>query len=218
MLVWSPLEALPRGFLGPGATIVDVGAHVGEWAEAILRFLVAPQLVAIEPGPEAFARLTARLEAAPGVSLYRCAVGSAQGEGVLNLMASSDLNSLLSPSSDLCRRYPGGNVQGSVIVPVMPLDILLAAYERVDLLKIDVQGSEASALSGAGAVLSRTRAVQLEVNFQSHYSGDSLFWDLHQILTDAGFHLHNLVNLYQGSELPLQWGDAIYMRDEAGGP
>jgi FkbM family methyltransferase len=47
----------------------------------------------------------------------------------------------------------GGSVRATVLVPAYSLTTLLARYDRLDLLHVDIQGAEAEVLSAAQAVL-----------------------------------------------------------------
>jgi FkbM family methyltransferase len=130
--------------LGPGDTVVDVGANLG-LVSLIAAQRVGPRgrVLAIEPSPAVLPLLGRSLAANPGlrIELFPVAAGAAPGR--LRLLV------------------PPGNAGGaSLAVPhedarpheveVRRLaDILAAAgVERVDLLKLDVEGFEAEALRG----------------------------------------------------------------------
>ena len=86
----------------------------------------------------------------------------------------------------------GGTVLETVVVPSVTLDRAFAEVPMFSVLKIDVQGYERQVIAGAMASLERTRWVILEANFVSHYEGDALLPELHQLMTSAGFELANL--------------------------
>jgi hypothetical protein len=52
------------------------------------------------------------------------------------------------------RRRPDGSVRATVRVPAYSLATLLAPFDRLDLLHLDIQGAEADVLSAARSVLS----------------------------------------------------------------
>lgn len=69
---------------------------------------------------------------------------------------------------------------------------------------------ESAVLRGAKATLNRTRAILIEMNFASHYHGDSLFPRLHDDLTKQGFFLHDIGRPYgEGRKL---WCDMLYAK------
>jgi FkbM family methyltransferase len=120
--------------LSEGDVFVDIGANIGLYALTVARRVgQGGRVIAIEPEPTALARLKDNVAANAGarVEIYPCAVGDRTGE----VSFTSD-NSNLGHS-----RIESG---GALSVPMVPLaDLLIkAGLERVDALKIDVEGFE----------------------------------------------------------------------------
>jgi len=216
----SLLEYVPRCVLGDPGCVVDVGANVGVWSEAVLDLLGPRRLIAVEPSPANFSALKARIGLRSGVVLHMCAAGSSRVTEAFNVYASGDLDSLLPIRPEVGDLY-GVDLRrtSSVEVEVRTLDELLCDEPEIGLLKIDVQGSESAVLSGAGSALLRTKAVLLEMLFVSHYEGDVLFFDLNKRLADAGFSffafalpLHR--DLRTGR---LLFADAVYINERLAG-
>jgi hypothetical protein len=103
-----------------------------------------------------------------------------------------------------------------VRVPLETLDNLLAEIPEISLLKIDVQGYEKFVLEGAQAILKKTHYLIIEVNFISHYEGDILFPELHELLSASGFFLQNLSEPHFGHRNGgrITWLDAIYVSQD----
>jgi FkbM family methyltransferase len=213
MLESSRLGSVPLRLLGERALFVDVGANVGAWSEAALRLLGPRRLIAVEPAPEPFVELKARVGGRPGVTLLQCAVGAEEGTAMLHRMERSEWNSLLPLSDQVGDYYPTVAEREPLPVRVAPLDALLAGEEHIDLLKVDVQGGEWAVMDGARETLKRTRVLMLETNFVSHYRGDTLFVDLHRRMTDEfGFELFRIANPHHSSEGKVLYADAVYVR------
>ncbi|MBL8574968.1 MAG: FkbM family methyltransferase [Hyphomicrobiaceae bacterium] len=130
--------ALARA-LPSGGTFVDVGANVGLFTVNAAA-LVGPtgRVLAIEPQPDIQARLTANIAANDfrHVALVACAVGD--GEGTLTLHLGNNAGEAsLNPGM-------AGASGKTINVAVRPLaDIVRdAALDRIDALKIDVEGLE----------------------------------------------------------------------------
>jgi FkbM family methyltransferase len=148
--VWGRLMAMLR----PGDTFVDVGAFIGLYAVAAAR-RVAPggRVVAFEP-EEGNARSLREHVAlnGGGVDVVEAAVGAQSGRVAL---AGRDSEVQVS-----YRPQVGG-------IPCVTLDEHFAG-QRVDVLKVDVEGFEDEVLRGARALLSdsarRPRAVFVEVH------------------------------------------------------
>ena len=102
--------------------------------------------------------------------------------------------------TDVVERFPalaGGQVERTVAVNLTTLDEWRAANggERVDVVKIDTQGSELQVLEGAADALATVRAVEVEVEFNPLYEGVCLFGDIDRFLRSHGFVLWRLRDL-----------------------
>lgn len=173
------------------ATVIDVGAHRGQFS--LLAAALFPEAVihALEPQREA-ADAHARLFAGnPRVRLHRVAAAERAGEAVLHLARRSDCASLL-PIGDGQRRFaPDSAPAGTRSVPVATLDGLFPAdaVARPCLLKLDVQGGELAALRGAGRLLGVVDHVYAELSFRPLYDGQPLAHELVAHLAAQGFGL-----------------------------
>jgi precorrin-6B methylase 2 len=52
---------------------------------------------------------------------------------------------------------------------MVPLDLILANEDRIDIIKIDVEGAEPLVLKGAKEVLKRTKAVVIEAIYSTSF-------------------------------------------------
>jgi len=138
---------------GPGDTIIDVGAGIGEDA-VVFSKLVGPsgRVIAIEAHPGTFACLQGTIERSglANVVAVQCAI--ADREGVLT-MSDDDAhlaNSVLKAG-------------GGVDVPARTLDALLAelGIGEVGLLKMNIEGAERPAMAGMRGSAPRIRTVAI---------------------------------------------------------
>jgi FkbM family methyltransferase len=152
-----------RRLLKPGATFVDVGAHIGLLTVAGAR-VVGPlgKVFSFEASPDTFAlleRTVAINNLGPVVRLRSVAVG-AVGEQrtfhVRNILGHSSLYDF--------RESDEGWTTRDVTVDVLPLDVLLRG-ERVDVVKIDVEGAELDVLAGMTETLRRNPDIALLTEF-----------------------------------------------------
>lgn len=152
-----------RRWLKPGMTFVDAGANVGYFT-ALAATCVGPtgRLFSCEPQPDSFRRLTAMLErnALSQVRAFPWGLSSDEGEVSLYLApeAGGDQNATMVP-------HAGAR---TITVQVRTLDACARewAVERIDLLKIDVEGHEPKVFRGAAQLLAerRIRAILCEFN------------------------------------------------------
>jgi len=204
------LDLLPEGSLGTLGTVVDIGAHNGDWAWSVLISSGVKRLIAMEPNPTSFTRLQNRVRPFPHCQCLNVAAGSGRALLPFQITKEARCCSLLLPQENIRDAYAGGmDVIEKIDVRVEKLDDLLADTGEVSLMKIDVQGYERDVLEGAKETLTRTKWLLIEVNFISHYAGDLLFADLDCLVRRNGFVLAALSAPFCKNGQVL-WADALY--------
>lgn len=176
--------------------VFDAGANVGDYARAVLAAAgqagCAVQVHAFEPSPHCLEGLRAGFNAEPRVKIVGAALTDRAGEALLH-----DGRAGSSQASLVSRDLPGGGGAAAAIpVPLLRLDeyLRIEAIARVDLLKLDVEGSELAALRGLGSLL-RPEVVDM---IQFEYGGAALdagttLRDLYHLLTGQGYVLAKLL-------------------------
>ncbi|HUO34602.1 MAG TPA: FkbM family methyltransferase [Candidatus Acidoferrum sp.] len=142
--------------LKPGMVFLDIGAYHGIYSlVAAKRLNGTGRVVAFEPSPREFARLRLHLgwNGIRNARAEHLAVAAAGGEKEFFQVSSGDTSrgGLRAPTSnDLVR---------PLTVSVVSLDDYLrkASLDRVDVVKLDVEGGELDALRGASSLLERHR-------------------------------------------------------------
>ena len=148
-------------FVGPGTCVVDVGANVGAVTLLVAK-LVGPagRVLAVEPGPPYVERLRANLalnaSLSDRVTVHQVGLSDAPGMLQWRPDPKDPWNAGLSTA------HPDSR-PGEVTVPVTTLDALVASQEldRLDFIKIDVEGMELEVLRGARQTLEKLRPVLL---------------------------------------------------------
>ena len=185
-----------RRFVRPGMTVLDVGANVGAHTLPLARLVGASgRVVAIEPTDWAFAKLCANVaenpSLAPRVSSIQALLLGRDDDAAPDSICSSWP---LAPAADLHPKLRGRSMAVSG-AQATSLDTLLsrAGVERVDFVKVDVDGYEGQVLRGARETLRRHRPallIELAPYLLSEH-GDSLDAVL-ALLDEAGYALHSL--------------------------
>jgi FkbM family methyltransferase len=162
--VWEESSWLAiQRHLSPGATFVDVGAHMGYFslkAAAVVGHTGC--VIAIEPNPEMVRILRGNILASGTSVVAIKPVACSHSDSVLSLFTAAKSNS---GSSSLSKSNASlyGTGGSTYQVTARPLDTILkeAGVSRVDVLKIDVEGAELQVLKGAEETLAQYRPVLL---------------------------------------------------------
>ncbi len=150
--------------LEPGATVIDVGANIGYFSLlGASRVGAGGRVFAIEPHPLNFAELerTVRRNRLAQVYPLQLGLSDRSGQGEISM-----------PDQE---KYPNRTAtmlpasgDRAFAVPVCTLDALMAerGIERVDLLKIDVEGYESKIVTGAREAFAsgKVRNLIIELN------------------------------------------------------
>lgn len=143
--------------LRPGMTVVDVGANVGLFSLLAARAVgPAGHVFAIEAlGRNAkIIRVNAELNGVENLTLIPIGLSDRTGSDLWIVQHQNTNNMLydLAPVAGL----PFDDFE---LIGVAPLDGLLSADTRVDVIKIDIEGREHKALQGAAAIITRDRPI-----------------------------------------------------------
>lgn len=145
--------------LAPGAVILDVGANVGAWTVPMARRLNADgRVYAFEPVPANRGRLERAVtaNALHNVTISPFALGDSSRNVDMWLRSA-----LTGADSGTAAVVPTGT--GHLTISMCPLDDWAAqeGLERLDFIKLDVEGAEFFVLAGAEQVLARFRPLIL---------------------------------------------------------
>jgi FkbM family methyltransferase len=131
-------------------TIFDVGANIGYFSLLCNEANKTSKVFSFEPSPNHFDRLRTNilLNYASNVTPVRTCVGAEDGEVVLYLTEAGSTSSIV-------RGFRKPSAQ--LVAPCLALDsfVTLNQIDRVDLIKIDVEGAEPLVFEGMRHVLDR---------------------------------------------------------------
>lgn len=195
--------------------VLDVGAHRGEFTWRVLRYFRPDRVWLIEADPQLAEELRAQLAEKSQCKVIHAAVSDVSGECGFRInqhRASSSLLPIRSISSEMFQKELR-EIQ-IVQVPVFSLDDLFARekIDRIDLMKVDIQGAERLLIRGGPGALQRVNCIYIEVVFEEFYEGCALFGEIHQLLAGAGFKLQLLQDFRRSVEGHLLYANAIYRR------
>jgi len=206
--------------------VIDGGCHHGHFSREIITSLQPSNILSFEPDRDSFAKAKMNLDSISNVEIVNAAIGSEKGTAEFFRGPYSSTNSLLQrPEAKSKQYFPKDAVlEGGTFVDVVTLDEECACrgITALDLLKLDLQGAELSALIGAKNLLSSglVKVILVEAVFVKKYKDQPLLWELWRHLEEYGYTLYSLeqikIGIYDPDESGLrsmQWNqcDAIFI-------
>lgn len=160
--IWTEnVYEVDEGRFTKGGTVVDIGANIGAFSVLAAHY-GAGKIIAVEPEPHNLAALKTNIQLnnlQNKISVVEVAVSDYEGNAVI-----------------------GDDAGGATIkdehtigatVPVTTLDALFSSHniESVDVLKVDVEGSEREIILGASReTLQKCRYITMEFDVRSGYA------------------------------------------------
>jgi len=172
--------------------VVDAGANVGDWTSFFVEQVgdLEGTIYALEPQPAAAARIRA-------LSLKQCevlelALGEHPGKATFHTSGPLDTTGSLFDRRDT---YGRDRTYDSFEVEVVRLDdfVQMRGIERIDFLKMDLEGAEYQVLKGAAECLRsrRIRALSLEFG-TSNVNARVFFREIYELLAGSGFAIYRV--------------------------
>lgn len=182
-----------RQLIGPGEVklCVDIGGNVGNYTAELIKQFPEAKVFTFEPSQTNIKKLHARFDDEPGVHLIPCAVSDTEGEAILY---SDSPGSGLGSLSKRDLRYLGLDFDETETVRTVRFDDIWRSEmggKDIDILKLDIEGHELSALGSAEEALRHTRAVQFEFG-GCNIDTRTFFRDFWNFFSERGFSLHRI--------------------------
>lgn len=221
---WTALGSRAHKLLGRNPRIVDIGAQTfDDHVYSALTSHFATEIIGFDPLDDRL-KERERKESDSRLTLLPFAIGDGS-DHLLHINNEDATSSLFGLDHASNRNFNHLSTLFTVdtrTVSTRCLDDVLPDQD-VDFLKLDVQGAEVMALSGAARTLTRTAVVHCEVEFLPIYSGQPLFGDVDRLLRAAGFQFVDfpVLKRYRYEQSPealwgddhLIWADAVYFRE-----
>ncbi|HUM16822.1 MAG TPA: FkbM family methyltransferase [Candidatus Nitrosotalea sp.] len=196
--------------------VLDVGAHKGRYRD-FLRLVVgyAGHIISFEPVAHLAADLKRASAKDDAWTVYPFALGSTDAELALNIMAASDLSSLLTPDTSAVPEFERFNrIVDRQPVSVKRLDSIMDMLRcenpvRNIFLKTDTQGYDLEVARGAERTLSEVLAVQSEMSLRPIYAGMPDWITAVHFMQDRGFDITGMFPVSRDSQLRLVEFDCV---------
>lgn len=204
----------------PITTVIDVGANTGQSCAEWLKLFPLAKIHAIEPLEQFHEALNTLASANPKrMNIWPYAATNAKGEVKFFLHRDHpSSSSLLSSTSESHTELPFTQNSKEIRVNGTRLDQLFFE-SNVDLgksifMKLDIQGSELTALNGCSGFLEHVQALQCEINLMPLYDGQAKFQDILEYLRSHQLEFSGVTEQFHVKSGQAVYFDAIFMRNK----
>lgn len=197
--------------------IIDVGAHIGEISRKYAKLFPHATIHALEPFPNSFETLIQNTADVPQVIAHPLGLAEAPQEFEINANACSLTNSLLETDPHAADTWGPGllDTRQRVSCRFSTLDNFAAevGLERINLLKLDVQGAEQRIFDGARRCFAEglIDVIYMEIIIMPTYNGQHRIGEYMGFLEANNMMLYGMYNFSHASGR-LRQIDAIFVR------
>ena len=200
----------------PRPVIFDCGAHIGKTVLRYRKLVPKAKIFAFEPYPESFDYLKENTQDDHNTEIFCKAIARNDGKALLNCNKLSETNSLLKSDNRGDSYWGQGLLDTEKLLEVdaISIDQFCAEkhLEKIDILKLDIQGAEYDALVGAKRLLDSQHILLIytEMLMMPTYQEQRKPWELVELLDKYEYELFNFYNPYVRNGQLIQ-SDAIFI-------
>jgi FkbM family methyltransferase len=202
--------------------VVDVGANLGQFHDTVRNEVAfTGPIVSFEPVADFRSKLKARRHTDPDWHVEPFALGSTNESADIHVMESPGLSSLKEPDLAAMRSLLPAPERAKVAtmetIEVRRLDDIAKRHPALSgarraLLKTDTQGFDLEVIRGAGAFLTRTVALQIELSVLPVYANVPCYQEVIDELRGMGFDLSGLFPVTLDRDLRVIEFDGVFVR------
>jgi FkbM family methyltransferase len=151
------------------ATILDIGANVGDWTARAITAFPQARIFSFEPNPPVYKELSDRMAGAKSVTALPMAIGTTTGTAILNIKSG--------PHSGVSSLTKFAHHDRTVEVQTIRGDEWLASsgLDHVDFMKLDVEGYELAAMKSFTAAFAQGRVDVVQIEFANPNPHERIF-------------------------------------------
>ncbi len=203
------LEYLKNWGFNPSVA-VDIGASGGEWTRAFKGIFPSAKVLMVEAQEKMALRLQEVCKDYSGEVFYEVALLGATDDAQVVFAEAGFGSSIFEENSTYARHH----VQKSLT----RLDSLLSRhldFQKIDFLKLDVQGYELEVLKGAAEVAQSAEFVLMEASLIPINKGCPLFSGVLEFMEKINFRLLDFCSQYRRKDGALWQTDLLFIKNDS---
>lgn len=194
-------------------TVIDVGAHHGQFALLIRERYPEAEILCVEPLPDAVNQIRLVFRGDSRVAVAPVAVAAEAGMQEMHVSRRTDSSSLRPILQPYLDAFPGTEQATTRQVTVTTLDeVVPNSIDRPCLLKIDAQGGEMDVLTGATGTLQLVDVAFVECSFVEFYRGQALADEIIAALLLQGLRLDGVYSVVRDANKRCLQADLLFRR------
>jgi FkbM family methyltransferase len=200
--------------------IFDCGANIGQTTAKYRQLFPNATIYSFEPTQKTFNILSETFQDSASVKPQQLALSNINGHQQFTVYKESVLNSFFSIEQEADKYLLPQHCEKieTVDITTITIDEFCAKnkIDKIDILKMDIQGGELLALQGAVSLLNQQaiNLIYLEINFAKLYQDQSNFHEINKFLEEYDYFCYGIYNLYRGFDGSLGFADAIFISRE----
>ena len=127
--------------IGNNSTILDIGANVGDVTDMMIK-TYDPKIYCYEPNIGCYKHMVSRFKNNPKIKIFNFAVSNFTGKTFLYFHKKAKNISEFNQRSSLKKEKDGLDINKKIEVSCVDIKNILDQHNKIDLIKIDIEGSE----------------------------------------------------------------------------
>jgi len=202
--------------------IFDVGAYSGETAIHYNELFPNSKIYSFEPFPTSFKRLKENMVDYKNVKIYNKGLGAYSGKSQFHSNGFAPTNSILATddgASDTWGDTDLMQTKNVIDVDITTIDKIVEeeGIEKIDILKMDVQGAEYMVIDGAKKSIEKgiIDVIYTEIITMPSYKDQKRLDEIIDMYVSNGFELFNFYNYNYTTSGQLRYMDGIFINSKS---
>ncbi len=161
-------------------TIFDCGANIGFVSYQFHKIFPSAEIHSFEPNPDVFDSMSKHLSGKDKIFKYNCGIGKVNDVIKFYKNRNTGTSSFLTPN-DFHKAHMAKSFE-TIEVPIISIDVFCKdeQIEKIDILKLDIEGYELDALIGAESLIKNNLVdfIYAEVNLVPTYQNQPCIEDI----------------------------------------